>query len=204
MSKKWGMGVVHIAVGISVFTFNKSIVFFFKKGYDANIIVLHTRPLHQKSTVEVFPEWWSKLLFSLPSEPLVALYYDAQMKRKRELHSDVESQRVQLCLLWTPILNPHLDPHSQRNVANICLISWYIGILLCFIWGSFRTVGWGRWLRRARLVQWLALHTSTAGGMGSIPGQETNIPQATRCGYKKKKKRKSQVSWFQILALQVT
>ena len=32
-------------------------------------------------------------------------------------------------------------------------------------------------------VQWLGLHASTAGGMGSIPGQGTKIP----CGVTKKK-----------------
>ena len=30
-------------------------------------------------------------------------------------------------------------------------------------------------------VQWLRLHTSAAGGMGSIPGQETKIPRAAWC-----------------------
>ena len=29
-------------------------------------------------------------------------------------------------------------------------------------------------------VQWLRLHSSTAGGAGSIPGWETNIPHATQ------------------------
>ena len=30
------------------------------------------------------------------------------------------------------------------------------------------------------VVQWLELHTSTAGGMGSIPGQGTKILQAAQ------------------------
>ena len=29
------------------------------------------------------------------------------------------------------------------------------------------------------MVQWLRLHASTAGGMGSIPGQEIEIPHVT-------------------------
>ena len=29
-------------------------------------------------------------------------------------------------------------------------------------------------------VQWLRLHTSTAGGVGLIPGQGTKIPHATQ------------------------
>ena len=36
-------------------------------------------------------------------------------------------------------------------------------------------------------VQWLRLHTSTAGGTVSIPGQGTKIPHAALCGQKKKK-----------------
>ena len=44
-------------------------------------------------------------------------------------------------------------------------------------------------LRRSGLgssleVQWLGLHTSNAGGTGSIPGQGTEIPRATRCSQK--------------------
>ena len=35
-------------------------------------------------------------------------------------------------------------------------------------------------------VQWLRLHTSTAGGMGSIPGLGTKNPYATKGGQKKK------------------
>ena len=37
------------------------------------------------------------------------------------------------------------------------------------------------------VVQWLGLHASTAGGMGSIPGQGTKILYATQHGQKKKK-----------------
>ena len=35
-------------------------------------------------------------------------------------------------------------------------------------------------------AQWLGLHTFTAQGMGSIPGQETNILQAEGCDQIKK------------------
>ena len=34
-------------------------------------------------------------------------------------------------------------------------------------------------------VQWLRLCTSIAGSMGSVPGQGTKIPHASRCGPKK-------------------
>ena len=36
-------------------------------------------------------------------------------------------------------------------------------------------------------VQWLRFCASTAGGMGSIPGQRTRIPHATQHGPKKRK-----------------
>ena len=38
------------------------------------------------------------------------------------------------------------------------------------------------------MVQWLQLHTSTAGGMGLIPGRETKIPNAKNKQNKQKKK----------------
>ena len=37
------------------------------------------------------------------------------------------------------------------------------------------------------MVQWLGLHTSTAGGTGSIPGGGTKIPEAGNMARKKKK-----------------
>ena len=36
------------------------------------------------------------------------------------------------------------------------------------------------------MVQWLGLHASTAGGMGAIPGQGTNILYALQQSLKKK------------------
>ena len=33
------------------------------------------------------------------------------------------------------------------------------------------------------VVQWLRLHASNTGGVGSIPGQGTKNPHATRCGH---------------------
>ena len=38
------------------------------------------------------------------------------------------------------------------------------------------------------MVQWLGLHSSTAGGTGSIPGQGTKIPLAALHGKEKEKK----------------
>ena len=42
-------------------------------------------------------------------------------------------------------------------------------------------------------VQWLGLHTLTAKGPGSIPGQGTKTPQAARCSKKKKKEKKRMI-----------
>ena len=39
-------------------------------------------------------------------------------------------------------------------------------------------------------VQWLRLHTPTAGGAGLTPGRGTKIPRATWHDHKKKKKKK--------------
>ena len=40
------------------------------------------------------------------------------------------------------------------------------------------------------VVQWLKLHTSSVGGMGSTPGWKTKIPHAVSTAKKKKKKKK--------------
>ena len=42
------------------------------------------------------------------------------------------------------------------------------------------------WLGTSLVVQWLGLHTSTAGGTGLIPGLGSKIPQATQPKKKKK------------------
>ena len=47
-------------------------------------------------------------------------------------------------------------------------------------------LGWGTSL----VVQWLRLFTSTAGGVGLIPGQRNKIPHAMEHGHKIKKKKK--------------
>ena len=45
------------------------------------------------------------------------------------------------------------------------------------------------WVETSLVVQWLRLHTSSAGGVGLIPGQRTKIPHG--CGNQKKKKKES-------------
>ena len=52
----------------------------------------------------------------------------------------------------------------------------------------------------SQAVQWLRLHTSAAGAMGSIPGHGTKIPHATHCDQKKKKK---SMGLFVIIGVQV-
>ena len=51
------------------------------------------------------------------------------------------------------------------------------------------------------MVQWLGLCASTAGGMGSVPGQGTKNPQAVWCGQEQKqvKKQKQKKSSVKIL-----
>ena len=44
--------------------------------------------------------------------------------------------------------------------------------------------------RNSLVVPWLGLRASTAGGLGSIPGQGTKIPQAAWCGKKQTNKTK--------------
>ena len=52
------------------------------------------------------------------------------------------------------------------------------------------------------MVQWLRLHTSTAGGMGMFPGQETKIRHASRCSKKSQKpKTKKLISLVRIQIL---
>ena len=46
--------------------------------------------------------------------------------------------------------------------------------------------GFKEWtLGNSLVVQWLELHASTAGGMGSVPGWGAKSPQDTQCGKKK-------------------
>ena len=47
------------------------------------------------------------------------------------------------------------------------------------------------------IAQWLRLHTSNVGGLGSIPGGGTEIPQATWRGQKVKHKKKKMI-WPQM------
>ena len=42
------------------------------------------------------------------------------------------------------------------------------------------------------VVQWLRFCASNAGGVGSIPGQETKIPHVARCGQNTKNKKNDQ------------
>ena len=48
------------------------------------------------------------------------------------------------------------------------------------------------------VVQWLRLHASNAGGVGSIPGQGTKIPHASQCGQIKKKTKPQLMSTLKV------
>ena len=54
------------------------------------------------------------------------------------------------------------------------------------------------------MVQWLVLHASTAEGVGSTPGQGTNIPQARWYGQKKEKVGGESLGWLGTLWNQET
>ena len=58
-------------------------------------------------------------------------------------------------------------------------------LLTVFAFLPIRLAVWGTSLA----VQWLRLHASTAGGMGSIPGQGTKFPTCMLRGAAKKKKK---------------
>ena len=47
-------------------------------------------------------------------------------------------------------------------------------------------------------VQWFRRQASTSGGLGSIPGQGTKIPNAVQCSKKKKKKTKTKGNGFYV------
>ena len=56
----------------------------------------------------------------------------------------------------------------KKNLKNN--ISWHLKIIYNF--------------GNSLVVQWLGLCALTAEGLGSIPGQETKIPQAIQCSQK--------------------
>ena len=56
-----------------------------------------------------------------------------------------------------------------------------LGLIKCIIKNNFGT---------SLAVQWLRLHASTTGSMGSIPGRRAKIAHAAGRGQKKKKKKK--------------
>ena len=61
-------------------------------------------------------------------------------------------------------------------------------------WWEWQDIKW--WNGRTFLaVQWLTLWVSTAGNVGSIPGQGTKIPQGERCGQKRRKKIERKWKW---------
>ena len=52
------------------------------------------------------------------------------------------------------------------------------------------------------LVQWLRLHTSSAGNIGSIPGQRTKIPYASGHSKKNKKSLSCLFLFYTVLGMQ--
>ena len=58
-------------------------------------------------------------------------------------------------------------------------------LVVCIL--SYRLLTLYKEWETSLVVQWLRLHASTAGGMGSIPSWGSQIPHATWRGKKKKK-----------------
>ena len=78
-------------------------------------------------------------------------------------HTDTHTHpSLLLCPLPALLIHPHLALTLQTLLQK-----WFLGTSLA--------------------VHWLRLHTSTAGGMGSIPGWGTKILHATRKTWPKKK-----------------
>jgi len=79
-------------------------------------------------------------------------------------HTDTHTHpSLLLCPLPALLIHPHLALTLQTLLQK-----WFLGTSLA--------------------VHWLRLHTSTAGGMGSIPGWGTKILHATRKTWPKKKR----------------
>ena len=96
------------------------------------------------------------------------------------------------------ISQPALPPEAQGNTLEMFnLLVFQPGSLVVFpVWiymSDFPSVclsfpickmGYNS-IGTSLAVQWLGLHTSTAGSMDSVPGWRTKILQAVRCGQKK-------------------
>ena len=95
-----------------------------------------------------------------------------------------ETPSSSLSLGPNPIRQATLDPASSSHAVW----SHPSGILRKNI-SNYKTIDVK--IRRVRTflaVQGLRLCASKAGGAGSIPGRETRIPHAQRCGQKKEEK----------------
>lgn len=60
--------------------------------------------------------------------------------------------------------------------------------LATILGGTFNLFCLKKKLGTSLVIHWLRLHASKAGGAGSIPDQGTEVPHATQCGKKRKKK----------------
>ena len=92
---------------------------------------------------------------------------------------------------------PHL---LDLGLASLCspylvpLAPYFLFITCSQPWLYFRTPGEGTSLAG----QWLRIHASTVGGVGSIPGRGTKILHASWCRQKskeRKKKKKKRTAW---------
>ena len=78
---------------------------------------------------------------------------------------------------WVLHINTVDVPGPLPKIRKFLNFTTYLALWFQGWWGGewdSKTGPWGNSLA----VQWLGLHTSTAGGTGSIPGQGTKIPKA--------------------------
>lgn len=73
------------------------------------------------------------------------------------------------------------EPSAERGSLSEALGTPFLGGKLCSHYSDGHDGA-------SPVVQWLTLHTSTAGGTGSIPGLRTRLPHAVLRGQKKKKR----------------
>ena len=84
---------------------------------------------------------------------------DCQRMGWDKAHYKGKIQRNLFCVMKAPscLLREIHDSLNLSKLRTVCHRKWKVGTPLA--------------------VQWLRLHTPNAGGLGSIPGQETRIPQ---------------------------
>ena len=113
---------------------------------------------------------------------------------------------------WSRASHPGSLASCIPKVSSNHVIIWggytFTGMGLSFpkhVWNYSLGIWWEVEELRgtSRVVQWLRLCTYSAGGMGSIPGWTTKIPNAKQHSQKKKKKEKWKESNYSSTSKQI-